>query len=128
MKRYVLLDNDLIYDRTKLDKDKDWLILRILEKIDKGETDNLARTLKHQSDNLIDLAEVGDMVELDNKWEILKVLRFNKDSEIVCMVRTSSNTEEYALHDYRKKHITALWKRNGDVMRRYEVEVTKDVD
>jgi len=118
----VLLDNDLIYDRTKLDKDKDWLIIRILERIDSGETNNLVRQIKLQSDNIIDLTEVGDCVELDNEWEILKVLRFNKDSEIVCMVRTSSNTEEYAFHDYRSKHITAIWKRNGNIMRRYAVE------
>ena len=74
----------------------------------------------NQSDNLIDLLEVGDCVELDNEWEILKVLRFNKDNEIVCMVRTSSGTEEYRFYEYRKDYIKAIWKRNGDVMRRYE--------
>ena len=75
------------------------------------------------SDNILDLVEVGDLVEIDNDWEILKVLIFSKKHNIVCMVHTSSNTEEYEFYDYRKKHITAIYKRqtNGDY-KKYEVK------
>jgi len=75
------------------------------------------------SDDILDLVEVNDLLELDNDWEILKVLRINKDNQPVCLVRTSSNIEEYAFKDYRKKHITTIYKRqlNGDY-KRYEVK------
>jgi len=110
MKRYVLLEElGKIFDLTNEKESKSFDSLKNGSKF----------TFKY-SDNLLDLLEVGDMVELDNEWELLKVLRFNKDSEIVCMVRTSSNTEEYRFCDYRSKRITAIWKRNGDIMRRYE--------
>ena len=101
MKQYVLLEDKRIIDTSK---NGFW-----------------RKEVIEESDNLIDLLEVGDFIELDNEWEILKILRFNKNNEIVCMVRTSSNTEEYVLHDYRKKYIIAIWKRNGDIMRRYEI-------
>jgi len=102
MKRYVLT------------KDK---IIRL-----SNEYDDYDAYIDKTSDNILDLLEVGDCVELDNEWEILKVLRFNKDNEMVCMVRTSSSTEEYRFYEYRKVYIKAIWKRNGDIMRRYEVK------
>jgi len=116
MKRYVLLDNDLIYDRTKLDKDKDWLIIRILERIDKGETDNLARQIKLQSDNLIDLLEVGDCVELCNKNDEVFIYHI-ADKEVYNNAMVDINDLAEEGNDYVK----AIWKRNGNVMRRYEV-------
>jgi hypothetical protein len=109
MKRYVLLDNGIIYDRNKLSKDRDWLILRILERIDKGETNNLVRQIKLQSDNLIDLLEVGDCYE-------------TKDAEIYSIDNTYELTEQKAFYSYNVNLINAIWKRNGDIMRRYEVE------
>jgi hypothetical protein len=73
------------------------------------------------SDNILDLVEVGDLVEMDNEWEILQVLRLSKTDNPICIVRTSSNTEEYELNNYRKGFIVAIYKRqlNGDY-KKYE--------
>ena len=80
------------------------------------------------SDSILDLVEVGDLVELDNEWEILKILRFSKNNNIVCMVYTSSSTEEYEFYDYRNKRITAIYKLqpNGDY-KKYEVKEWKSM-
>lgn len=78
--------------------------------------------VKKTSDNIFDLVDVGDLVEKDNDWEILKVMRFNMDKNMVCLIHTSSNIEEYEINEYRKKFITAIYKRqtNGDY-KRYEI-------
>lgn len=79
--------------------------------------------IKKTSDNILDLVDVGDLVEKDNDWEILKVMRINKDGNMVCIVHTSSSIEEYEIKEYRKKFIVAIYKRqtNGDY-KRYEVK------
>ena len=65
--------------------------------------DNLNAAIDKTSDNLIDLLEVGDCVEMVDK-EIYSIvdkadlLAFAKDTKVV-----------------------AIWKRNGDIMRRYEI-------
>lgn len=104
MKRYVLLENGAIVDRNKH-------IYQLADEI----------LMVKQSDNLLDLVEAGDLIEMDNEWEMLKVLGFDNKGNIVCDVRTSSSIETYVFKEYRKKFVLAIWKRNGDIMRRYEV-------
>ena len=87
MKRYVLTKDKTIYDTTKMPT------------IDFSKNANVDKS----SDNLLDLAEVGDMLEhkdfpneyfsITNEWKVTKL-----------------------------EGVTAIWKRNGDVMRRYSVE------
>ena len=89
MKRYVLLENKEIVDRSKAQE------FSVYDR----------EPIKLQSDNLLDLLEVGDCYELrggqiysvDNDFELFQV---------------SFHTEAPT---------TAIWKRNGDVMRRYEL-------
>lgn len=83
-------------------------------------------SITHKSDNLLDLVRVGDCVEMDNEWEILKVLRFSRYNNMVCMVRTSSNTEEYEFQKYRREYVKAIWFRSGDTMKRIGVEHERD--
>lgn len=88
MKRYVLTKDDKTIRLSTPDDERN-------ANVDKN------------SDNLIDLAEAGDMVEiideqgldyvhLTEKWTVSEIM---EDFEII-----------------------ALWKRNGDIMRRYRVE------
>ena len=55
------------------------------------------------SDNLLDLLEDKDLIELGNEEYVVQY-----------------DTIKKYLHAY--KNIIAIWKRNGDVMRRYSVE------
>ena len=84
MKRYVLLENHEIVDTSKY----------------KGGIRSYL--IKKETDNLLDLAEVGDCVEF-------------KD-DIVYLSEGILNG--YKWLDIEKVGITALWIRNGDIMRR----------
>lgn len=115
---------------------------RVISKLNEGETkmrrkrlnenkalndreeNNMSELKRKTSDDILDLVEVNDLLELDNGWEILRVLKINKENQPVCLIRTSSNIEEYTFKGYRKKHIKAIYKRqpNGDY-KRYEVEL-----
>lgn len=97
MKRYVLTKDKTIRLSTPQDK--------------------LNADIDKTSDNLIDLAEVGDCVEwlYDNVTEMFHI--------------PTQDVLENTFRDYYKymtkeeqQSITAIWKRNGDVMRRYGVE------
>ena len=88
MKRYVLLEDKTIIDRNKAQE------FSVYDR----------EPIKLQSDNLIDLAEVGDCVEF-------------KD-DIVYLSEGILNG--YKWLGIEKVGIVALWKRNGDIMRRYE--------
>ena len=71
--------------------------------------DELNADIDKISDNLIDLLEVGDMVEIINE---------DKNTEIYHLTKTTLDNFDYL---FEGTTIVALWKRNGDIMRRYEV-------
>ena len=121
LKRYVLLDNTMIVDRNKLDHTphgKDYLMLSILERIANDDTENLCRQLVKTSDNILDLAEVGDCVE-SAFGGIGAVMEFLEQEG------KSKRYRKYGSNDFcylENPCNIALWKRNGNTMTRYEVE------
>lgn len=123
LKRYVLLDDNNI-----LDVSTEIYYIKGENELYRDRPNACVVTvkigyIKKTSDDILDLVGVNDLLELDNDWEILKVLTFNKNNQLVCRVRTSSNTEEYTVKDYRKEYIKAIYKQqlNGDY-KRYEVK------
>ena len=98
MKRYVLLEDKTIIDT------KDRPLFHIAEKT-LWHNSMVQGTILNQSDNLIDLAEVGDMVEIVDEQGLDYI----------------HLTEKWTVSEIREDfEIIAIWKRNGDVMRRYE--------
>ena len=105
MKRYVLLDKEIV----DTSENEFYNISRINKK------DNLYKdgfhlgTVNIQSDNLLDLLEIGDMIEWGGD--------FGLDNNITML------TNDTILEFYKNNphSAIAIWKRNGDVMRRYEL-------
>ena len=95
MKRYVLT------------KDK---IIRL-----SNEYDDYDAYIDKTSDDLLDLLEVGDCVEVldDDVTEMFCI------STQDILENTFRDYYEYMTKE-EKECITAIWKRNGDIMRRYE--------
>lgn len=89
MKRYVMLEDKEIVDT------KDMISY-------------IATDISKQSDNLLDLLEVGDIVERFTGW-----LAYLSDDFDVSYYK--EKMKEYP------ERFTAIWKRNGDIMRRYEL-------
>lgn len=116
LKRYVLTTDGYIYKKKQVKQHKDTNTTHI---VSFGIVSYHLINIKKTSDNILDLVEVGDLVEKDNDWEILKVMRISKNGNAVCSVRTSSNNEEYEINEYRKSMITSIYKRqsNGDYKR-----------
>jgi hypothetical protein len=77
--------------------------------VDTTESGFYPKEVVKSSDNLLDLLEVGDMVELDYGVP-LYIYNINKK-----FIEVLPN--ERVFFD----EPIAIWKRNGDVMRRYEV-------
>ena len=96
MKRYVMLEDKVIIDISKSDKYK-------IHEDTLWHNSMLQGTIIKQSDNLLDLLEVGDC------WETI-------DNEIY-----SIDNERELRHQRAFYKTKAIWKRNGNVMRRYEV-------
>ena len=98
MKRYVLLEDKTIVDR------QDTIYQNVNEIL-----------MVKQSDNLLDLLEVGDMLELKNKDNETFIFH-------MCDKETYNNTMDDIkdLTEEDNAYVVAIWKRNGDVMRRYE--------
>ena len=90
MKRYVLTKDKTIYDTAKMPT------------IDFSNHADIDKS----SDNIIDLAEVGDCVEC-NYGLYNETYSINNDTQLNAF--KGDNT------------VVAIWKRDGDVMRRYEV-------
>ena len=90
MKRYVMLEDKTIIDR------QDTIYQNVNEIL-----------MVKQSDNLIDLAEVGDCVECSYGL-YNETYSINNDTQLNAF--KGDNT------------VVAIWKRNGDIMRRYSVE------
>lgn len=101
VKRYVLLEDKTIADT------KDSPLYHIAQN-HLWHNDRPQGTILKQSDNLIDLAEVGDCYETLDK----EIYSIDNDFQLH-QIHTQKNG---------KKYIIALWKRNGDIMRRYAVE------
>ena len=97
MKRYVLLEDKTIIDT------KDRPLFHIEENT-LWHNSMFQGAILNQSDNLIDLAEVGDCYEI-------------KGGQLYSV---DDNFELCQIPFYIEVFITAIWKRNGDVMRRYE--------
>ena len=73
-------------------------------------------SVEKTSDNLLDLLEVGDCVELCNKnGETFIYHMADKEAYNNAMVDINDLTEE------DNAYVKAIWKRNGDIMRRYEI-------
>ena len=106
LERYVLLDNTMIFDRNVI-KEEDF-IFRILKRIENDDTENLCRQLKKTSNNILDLVEVGDLVEY---------VRYG-DKETVL-----KQYDKYTDNILQYDNISAIYKKqpNGDY-KRYEVE------
>jgi len=118
LKRYVLTDDQQIYDLTKLSYYKS--IDGVNERYQipsrnpyTSETESLNYRVIETSDNIIDLVEKGDMVEAKTG-----------DEFVVVKVDKQNNFTIYTYNDFIQKHfITAIYKRqpNGDY-KRYEVQ------
>jgi hypothetical protein len=102
MKRYILLEGKIIIDT------KDRPLFHIEENT-LWHNSMLQGAILNQSDNLLDLLEVGDMVEFVDE-QGLDYINLTEDYP-------ASKVNELML-DFE---ITAIWKRNGDTMRRYEI-------
>jgi hypothetical protein len=122
MKRYVLLEDKTIYDTSKYIEDEDWGTCAI-EVTGKYLTYYLLPNhtliqklgiIKLQSDNLLDLLEVGDCVEDEEISQVINIFKTDNGYKIII---TNTKTFETKLGC---PTIKAIWKRNGDVMRRYE--------
>ena len=74
-----------------------------------NEYDDYDAYIDKTSDNLLDLLEVGDCVETVDTIE-----KFTRIKGIYCFTSGS--------HLIGVSRIIAIWKRNGDIMRRYSVE------
>ena len=117
LKRYVLTDDQQIYDLTKLSYYKS--IDGVNERYQipsrnpyTSETESLNYRVIETSDNIIDLVEKGDMVEAKTG-----------DEFVVVKVDKQNNFTIYTYNDFIQKHfITTIFKRqhNGDY-KRYEV-------
>lgn len=73
LKRYVLLDNNMVVDRTKLDEMSAYghLMLGILKRIELNDTENLCRQLVSTSDNVSDLIRKLDLILINTGRVIL---------------------------------------------------------
>lgn len=110
MKRYVMLENNEIVDTSKYIEDEDWGTCAFEVKgkylqyylMPNHTLIQKLGIIKHQSDNLLDLLEDKDLIELGNEGNVIQY-------DIVY--------DEIATY----KNIVAIWKRQGDIMRRYEI-------
>jgi hypothetical protein len=79
--------------------------------------------VKRSSDNLLDLVEVGDLVECLYHKESSDGTKWIETP--IYYVNSISNTYFHLpVFSIEKKHknIVAIWKRNGDTLKRYEVK------
>ena len=106
MKRYVMLEDKTIVD-TK-ERNLTQAGIRIMPDKTQQEYIDNKKVIRH-TDNLLDLLEVGDIVELEPPHEYFIIKNeFYKKSAIDRQFNIEFN-------------IVAIWKRNGDIMRRYVV-------
>jgi len=110
LKRYVLLNNNVIYD---MKNDYDVKKYNMVKN-----ASALHYQFKTTSDNILDLAEVGDCVE-SAFGGIGAVMEFLEQEG------KSKRYRKYGSNDFcylENPCNIALWKRNGNTMTRYEVE------
>ena len=102
MKRYVLLEDKSIYDTKETNMVQAGI--RIMPDKSKKEYINGKKVLKY-ADNILDLVEVGDMVEIEDVG--------------ICFINRSDKKDFY--RNMVSVKVEALWKRQGDTFKRYEV-------
>ena len=108
MKRYVLLEDKTIVDTRDTEFKYEVIDEPTLFRSKSNGYGGVLGKIKLQSDNILDFAEVGDMVEFVDE-QGLDYIHLTEDFP-------ASKVNELTL-DFE---IIAIWKRNGDVMRRYE--------
>ena len=91
LKRYVLTTDGYIYKKKQVKQHKDTNTTHI---VSFGIVSYHLINIKKTSDNILDLIEVGDLIEKDNDWEILKVMRISKNGNAVCSVQPSSKPSQ----------------------------------
>ncbi len=105
MKRYVLLEGNKLIDTTETKGCKIGSDYAFYERdVMLWDQWRCRGRIEKMSDNLIDLIEVGDMVETDSDMILVKGMTQFK-------------------HIFRENYdlIKAIWKRQGDTFKRYEV-------
>lgn len=113
MKRYVLLEDKRIFNGAEIVDAGNYNGKRVIHSDDKG---YFLGYMEKETDNLIDLLEVGDCVELYNKNDETFIYHMSdKEAYNNAMTDINDLTEEDNIY------VKAIWKRNGDIMRRYEV-------
>lgn len=124
LKRYVLLDNNRIYDREKLDPTSsyDSLMSTIFEAIENGETENLCRQLVATSDDVFDLVRCSAMGGLkedtftddyiaDEEGTLHRVLNITTHGTICCDGWAFSKDEATAIYKLIGNDYFCVWKR-----------------
>ena len=121
LKRYVLFDNNFITDTTKLEDDD--FLMGIIKRNHKGDIDNIVRTIKKESDSLLDLVEVGDLIECEYHKESTRGDKWI-EKPIYNVISISNDYFHLPVFSLEKDHefIVAIWKRKGDKFQRYEIE------
>jgi|GEM_PF-3193023 len=130
LERYVLLDNEIIYDQESIKEDE--LIYRIIKRIENGDTENLCRKFVKSSNNILDLVEVGDLVECTYHKEATTGEKWVETPIHSIITISDKYFKRYINHlhglsiEKTHKFITAIYKKqpNGDY-KRYEVESNK---
>jgi len=99
LKRYVLLDNHRIVDRTKLKPDE--LMFNIIKAIE-NEEENVCRKLVATSNDVINLIVIGDLVKYTNSHGFIEI------NKVYGIGKYYSLTREGGIID--KEKILAIYK------------------
>ena len=102
MKRYVMLEDKEIVDT--------WVQKYYINGVEGDVPENL---IKKQADNLFDLLEIGDCIEVVDE-DVTYIVGLTREVLFKAEVGHLHKLNEMSV-------IKAIWKRNGDVMRRYEI-------
>ena len=132
LKRFVLLEDNHIYDTKKLAyyPSIDGVNPRYQLPYDYPHPDltyTINDKVKKTSDNILDLVEVGDLVEIKDSVYLHRVyeqIYKGLNNQILPFIyMTIHTTSQYLLSDVNKEAITAIYKpqSNGDY-KRYSVE------
>lgn len=109
LKRYVLLDNNNLVDRVKLNNDRNWFIAGLLKAIENGE-ENLCRTVIATSDNVFDLVRPDDYIA-DSEGTLQRVLTVSTHGTIACLNWFFVKEEATAIYKWQDKNLICVWER-----------------
>lgn len=124
LKRYVLLDNNKIVDRTKLDTTNacGYLMSNIIKAIENDDTENLCRQLVATSDDVFDLVRCSAMGGLkedtftddyiaDEEGTLHRVLNITTHSTICCDGWAFSKDKATAIYKLIGKDYICVWEK-----------------